>query len=357
MDQSKRAQNFHLAGLDGLRGIAVLGVILYHLFPEKIKGGFLGVSLFFILSGYLIALTTRRDLEQQKFTLVRFYRKRILRIYPALVIMVFVTLGIYFILAPEILNGISEQIKSIFGGYNNFWQISQNSSYFTKIANASPFTHLWSLAIELQFYLMWPLWLWLYLLLKQSKFSNYAALVVCLIPILISITTLQLKILPGRDVSELYYGTGTRIFSFFMGAYLGLQPFEEQMVNSRRYQKRRTRYFIGAVLLLGASYLMIDGQSLMTYRVWLVATSLLFLGILRLVLDPNLEAGNLMDNKVLTYFGKRSYEIYLWQFPVIFIFQYLKLDKGFLAPLIIVVLILVLSEWLYFVGKMFYRVR
>ena len=131
-------QRRHIQGLDGLRGIAVLGVIFYHLYPFTVKGGFLGVCLFFVIFGYLIAAVSSADWREGKFDVLRFYLKRLKRIYPSLLIVVFATLGFFKILAPDVLNGIRPEVASIMGGYNNLWQISQNASYFTKISNASP---------------------------------------------------------------------------------------------------------------------------------------------------------------------------------------------------------------------------
>ena len=132
----------HIKGLDGLRGIAVIGVVLYHIFPNVVKGGYLGVAIFFILSGYLIAITSESAWEKQKFNVKSFYNKRIKRIYPALIIMVVATAGMLTILNKESLRGIRRELCGIFFNYNNWWQIMQSESYFTKISNATPYTHL-----------------------------------------------------------------------------------------------------------------------------------------------------------------------------------------------------------------------
>ena len=135
----------HIHGLDGLRAIAIIGVVLYHLFPDTIQGGFLGVSLFLVISGFLMMIVCERAWQKNEFSVLSFYKKRLKRIYPALFIVVLSTACFLTLFLPDELRGIRQEVLSIFGGYNNWWQISQNASYFTRLENSSAFTHLWSL--------------------------------------------------------------------------------------------------------------------------------------------------------------------------------------------------------------------
>mgnify|MGYP000442849750 CR=1 FL=1 len=137
-DHSPKKQK--IPGLDGLRGIAILGVIGYHLAPGIFPGGFLGVNLFFVLSGYLMAVTSRRSQAGEGFHALAFYRRRAARIYPALALCVCGTLCAAWLLTPDVLAGIRSEVISILTGTNNWWQIAQNASYFTKITGTSPFT-------------------------------------------------------------------------------------------------------------------------------------------------------------------------------------------------------------------------
>ena len=138
-----------IKGMDGLRGIAIIGITLFHMFPNVFKGGYLGVVLFFVLTGFLMVITNKKKMENREFSTIKFYISRIKRLYPPLLVMVFTTLGVYFFLANDSLRGMKMQVLSIFAGFNNFWQISQSLDYFTRIANTSPFSHLWFLSIEI----------------------------------------------------------------------------------------------------------------------------------------------------------------------------------------------------------------
>lgn len=159
-----------IKGMDGLRGIAIIGITLFHMFPNVFKGGYLGVVLFFVLTGFLMVITNKKKMENREFSAIKFYISRIKRLYPPLLVMVFTTLGVYFFLANDSLRGMKMQVLSIFAGFNNFWQISQSLDYFTRIANTSPFSHLWFLSIEMQFYLIFPLLLFgLYKLEKKKE--------------------------------------------------------------------------------------------------------------------------------------------------------------------------------------------
>ena len=363
--ENQRERNY-IAGLDGLRGIAVIGVILFHMFPGVWKGGYAGVLLFFVLSGYLLARTSQREGEAGRFSMKTFYRKRIQRIYPSLIIVVFVTLGALTIFAPKVLIGMRQEVLSIFLGYNNLWQIGQNASYFTRIANASPFTHFWSLAIEMQFYLIWPLLFLAYQKLRGGRFRKYAHYLMLVFAVL-SAGALAFKYVPGEDVTPLYYGTDTRIFALFLGAFLGFCQEAEDRSGSRAgwspekgsarsdaAPEKRTgigRYLpvllfaLGMILLL-PTYLLMDGEAELTYRFGLFAVSVCFCGMVAITAAPGLPVGRFLERTPLTWLGKKSYEIYLWQYPVIFLFQYKKWDRSWFAPVIMLVLILALSCWL-----------
>lgn len=126
-----------IAGLDGLRTLAITGVTLFHMFPQVFKGGWLGVSLFFVITGYLLAYTGEKGRASHGFSLLSYLWKRIKRIYPSLIIMILMTVGIYSFFAPDIITAIRPGVLSVLLGVNNWWQIEQNADYFTRIASQS----------------------------------------------------------------------------------------------------------------------------------------------------------------------------------------------------------------------------
>ena len=207
-------------GLDILKGISIIGIFLYHLIPSIFPGGFLGVPLFFVLSGYLMFMTSTSYLNTETFPVMDYYKKRIRRIIPPLFIMVMLVCCAMTLMKSRQMIGIREQILSIFLGYNNWWQIEQDASYFSHLTNASPFTHLWFLGVEMQFYLLWPLLFFLYKKLCRHAGAKHACFLFALLAIL-SFAAMLMLYHPGKDPSRVYYGTDTMGFSLFLGMFLG----------------------------------------------------------------------------------------------------------------------------------------
>ena len=148
--------------IDGLRALAVLAVVIYHAFPSVLRGGFVGVDIFFVISGYLITGILWRELDAQRFSLLHFYQRRILRIFPSLILVLATTLafGVGLLLADELAQlGRHIAAGSVFASN---WLLWSESHYFDTSAQTKPLLHLWSLAIEEQFYMVWPLLLLLF---------------------------------------------------------------------------------------------------------------------------------------------------------------------------------------------------
>lgn len=211
----------HIDGLDVLRTLAIVGVTLFHMFPERLPGGYLGVSLFFVLTGFLLAYTSKRSWLEHRFRVKTYYMKRIKRIYPSLFIVLLMTIGVCSFVLPKAVTAIRPEFLSIVLGYNNWWQIAQNADYFTRLTNASPFTHLWFMGIEMQYYLVWPLLFALYAFLDILA-GRRAALAVLALLALGSAAVMPMMYEPDMDVTRLYYGTDTRAYALLFGAVLGL---------------------------------------------------------------------------------------------------------------------------------------
>ncbi|MBF6977706.1 acetyltransferase [Aerococcaceae bacterium zg-BR22] len=334
-----------IIGLDGLRGIAVILVLLYHFFPNVVKGGYIGVPLFFILSGYLMARLSKQRWERGKFSVKQFYTARLWRIYPSLLIVVGLVSYISFFLMPRLLNGMSGQLFSIFGAYNNLWQISQNANYFDRIASASPFTHMWSLAIELQFYLLWPL---LFLGYKKLKQIFRQAHWVFFGLALISMSLMTIQYIMGTDISVLYYSSLTRFSGVLLGVWIGLQsPRVWQNIADKLQNEWVYGAFIGSWLIVLFFTFFGEGQS-----PWLYLTNLslmtILLGIL-LILSTLIDYpfGKWLDVLPLQWFGTRSYELFLIHYPLIFMVKSLKFSWNAMTIILTIVVSLLFSELLH----------
>ncbi|MDE6567129.1 MAG: acyltransferase [Lachnospiraceae bacterium] len=301
--------------LDVLRGIGILGIVLYHAFPTLFPGGFLGVPLFFVLSGYLMFASSDTQWKQGKFRIRSYYKKRMTRILPSLFIMVMGVCCYLTLFYPEQLIGIRQEICSIFLGYDNWWQIGQHSSYFSSFSN-SPFTHLWFLAVEIQFYLLWPILFLTYQkgsqIIGGKKMCFFFAILA-----LLSAGRMFYLYIPGSDPSRVYYGTDTMAFPLLIGMFLG--ALRSQYESLRFSVSRQTIYavFLCFLLNLCALFLLIHGQNDGLYQGGLFLISLFFAGVINLLENQEVTVTEQADTSLLYLLGQKSYQIYLWHYPVV----------------------------------------
>lgn len=335
-----------IEGLDGLRTLAIVGVTLFHMFPEAVPGGYMGVSLFFVLSGYLLAYTCSRQLAQGSFSVAGYFWRRIKRIYPSLLLVLLVSTGAYYLLVPDVVAAVRPEVVSVLLGYNNWWQIAQNADYFTRLINTSPFTHLWFMGIELQYYLLWPVLFFFYAVL-QSFFGTRAALLFMAVLGLASACVMPLSYVPGDDVTRLYYGTDMRIYALLFGAVMGLQRAEAgpHVMKSELLRKIFCAAFVGMLAITIIAYFTLDGQNPLVYQGGMLAMTLLFCLLLRLTEDRGVPLGALLDMQGFRWIGKRSYGIFLWQYPVILLFSCMGWDKMPGYYFLEIALILLLAVW------------
>lgn len=337
-----KKEGSRIKGMNGLRGIAIIGITLFHMFPNVFKGGYLGVVLFFVLTGFLMVITNKKKMENKEFSVIKFYVSRIKRLYPPLLVMVFTTLGIYFFLANDSLRGMKMQVLSIFAGFNNFWQISQSLDYFTRIANTSPFSHLWFLSIEMQFYLIFPLLLFgLYKLEEKKGKSNT-------IKTMLGVTVAFALIMPilylrGVNVTRLYYGTDTRIYALFAGMLLGWIYTKEEETKKNFYIS------LSLIGILAVSYFIFAGKMPIVYLLVLALTTILSMFLIEKTANSSVS----LDVPILDWIGRHSYEIYLWQYPVIYLFQYKDWNKHFIIYLFEFVILIALVVWTNYFLKVF----
>lgn len=217
-----RPKSRYIPALDGLRTLAVVAVVLYHLNLTWAQGGLLGVTIFFVLSGYLITRLLLNEVAKTgRIDLKSFWIRRIRRLVPAVVTVVVVTCALCTLFNHVMLTKMRPDILPSLLFFNNWWQIAQNVSYFNALGDPSPLTHFWSLAIEEQFYLIWPPLLFAMVSMHVSK-PNTRRVVLGLA--VVSALAMMVLYNPAADPSRVYYGTDTRVFSLLLGAWMAFIP-------------------------------------------------------------------------------------------------------------------------------------
>ena len=334
-----------IAGINALKGFAILAITFFHLFPAQLTGGWLGVCLFFVLSGFLLALSSERKAADGTYTVRAFYKSRIIRIYPSLLLVLILTIGFCVFFAPAVIKAIRPEFLSIVFGYNNFWQIVQNMDYFTRVLNASPFSHMWFLSILLQFYMIWPLLFGLYRLTRKRKGWLFAVGTFFVLSVVLLLT---MPLCYGRtgDITRCYYGTDTRIEALVLGAtggFLVRKLYDSELSAKKETWRIMLFVFFGIVLAFGIAFFTLDGQNALAYWFGIGFFTLASFVLVVLCALPQSPIGRLISNPVLNWCGKNSLLLFLWQYPVIYLFSYFHLGSILLAPVWELLLILILT--------------
>ena len=312
-------QNRYIHSVDGLRAVAVIAVLLYHLGIDWIPGGFLGVDLFFVISGYVITgLILDSIVRSGTLDLRAFYLSRIRRLVPALVAMlVFTTLfiGVY---APDTVRRFIADIPYVLSGSMNWALVSRQQDYFEAIGRPPLLQHTWSLAVEAQFYLMWPLVLLFILRYFGKKNIPFAALAIA-IASGITLFAYSIRIDTQESaISHVYFGTDTHSIGLFLGSALAVSW---QPQNLTREITKRAQDFvdlIGVVGLLGllSTFLFINENDPTLYRIAFPLSALFGCATLISVVHPASRFAPILSTRPLMWIGERSYGIYLWHWIV-----------------------------------------
>ncbi|TGJ97351.1 acetyltransferase, partial [Actinotalea fermentans ATCC 43279 = JCM 9966 = DSM 3133] len=310
-----------IAGLDGLRALAVLSVMVFHFAPQVLPGGYVGVDIFFVLSGFLITTLLVREFRARRaVSLSRFWVRRARRLLPALGLVVLVGTAAAGLVGGDLLVGIGAQVAGAATFTSNWVYIAQGSTYSGGLA-PQIFANLWSLAVEEQFYLVWPL---VVVGVLALRITRRRALVLAGVLAVVSAVAMAVLYSPGTDPTRVYFGTDTHLFGLMIGAFLAFWHLRTGRPTLVRESPRTTTRrgavlvvgagIVGAVVLAVAMFWMPWDDDL-TYRGGLFGVSLATAGVVNLVLHaPGL--GKQLDRGPVGWVGARSYGLYLWHWPV-----------------------------------------
>ncbi|BDR60444.1 acyltransferase family protein [Lactobacillus xylocopicola] len=346
-------KNRFITGYSGLRALAVVGVILYHLEPDTFVGGYLGVPIFFVLSGYLVTCQMLKAFDKTDFfDYQKFYWARLKKLYPAMISVLWLSAAYILLFQRNLLAKLGQIVGANLLNVYNFWQILNGQSYFARFAyNESPFTHLWTMSINGQFYLLWPLVIFLLFKYGQKKRNIFGALL-----ILSLASALEMAVLyrSGTDINRIYYGTDTRFFALGLGASMAaVWPLDKLKTKIQP----RDVYLLDIVGLIALSGMIIlffspsmNAETAFPYTGGMLLFTVLTTCLVGITAHPGSHWNKWLTNPVFTWLGSRSYEIYLYQFPVMIFFENKVTDMAdhvFLYHLIEIVIILILSELAY----------
>lgn len=297
--------------IDGLRAIAVMLVILFHAFPNRIAGGFIGVDIFFVISGYLISGIILKEIETGKFTIIGFYKKRINRIFPALLIVLLLCLAFSKVLMFK--TEAAEFNLSVFFSTTFLANIFflNTLDYFDNTAEDHPLLHFWSLGVEEQFYIFWPL-----LLLFVTQKKNVTALRIIII--LLAVSFLLNISLISKYPSHVFYSPMTRLWELGFGSFCA---YHASLVERNKLKESfsfiyRNEFLVAMGLLL-ILYCELIVTTTSEFPGWYAVLPVVGSGLILLYGDKSKLAGVILANPILVFIGLISYPLYLWHWPLL----------------------------------------
>lgn len=340
--------------IDGLRAIAVLSVVGFHAFPKLFKGGFIGVDIFFVISGFLISTILLESLERGNFSFIEFYGKRIKRIFPALMLVLAfsITLG-WFILFPEEYKQLGKHIAGGAGFISNFL-LWQESGYFDNAAETKPLLHLWSLGIEEQFYIIWPLLLWTAWKKRINLFM--VILGIALASFILNVNKVH------SDATAVFYSPQSRFWELLCGSLLAWALLYKQQVLTRiseQFDHKVAKYSLNNTTAQRFNFnhlLSLVGFLLIEFGIYQLSKAnfpgfwalIPTLGAALLILAGTQAWVNrvILSNPILIWFGLISFPLYLWHWPLLAFARIIEDEKPNKKIRIAAVVISIVLAWL-----------
>lgn len=327
MESSKK----YYKDLNIIRLVACIAVLFYHL--GLLKGGYLAVCTFFVLTGYLSVVSS---FKKKAFSIKEYYKNRLIKVYIPLVIVVFITIGVTSFFKNVYWISLKNETTSVLLGYNNFWQISANLDYFARHVD-SPFMHLWYIGILLQFELIFP---FLFKLLKKSG-EKIDKIMPCIIPLVFATASIIYFLIASHssNIMNAYYNTFARCFSIFFGVSLGFihsyyKPLISEKIKKGGLSKVLFYIYLGISLIL---FIFVKSTSNL-FTISMILVTLISCRLIDYGTTNKTEL-NIFD-KIVKRVSDISYEIYLIQYPVIYLSQYININHHLKTPLIIIVTII-----------------
>lgn len=333
-----------LSALEGIRALTILAIIFYHLDGQLIVGGYYGVNIFLLLSGYFLIQKAVPNIDNTKLSInIKELYKQLKKLFIPMITMIFSVITYITLFQTDMLTVVKKYLLATLLFLNNYWQIIIGSSYFDTYSNQSPFTHLWYLALNIQFYIL--LISILHIVPKEKLQKTF---------LIIIISSVLLMMLFSFNINLAYYSLD-RASSFFIGALLGLAYPLKQMSKKVSDNFKMITYSITSVTILFILIIVLNvsDKNMFSYFGLFFVFDLLIVIFLIMAIHPNLIINKLLSHRFLQMIGRRSFTYYLWYFPIIQLYHVKIVDVSEYTWLHIVIqLILIFS-----ISELFYRLN
>ncbi len=315
--KKEASRKAYFPALDSLRLFAMLAILAYHYAPHLVSGGFIGVDVFLVISGFLLA----RSLMKWEFKgfgreYLAYVIKRVLRLGVPLLIVFLAVVSIINVFYSDLLYNIRGALVSSICFVNNWWQINLGFSYFEQYVHPSAFTHLWYVSVLMQLGLLWPI---LIVGLRRMKKSPQFIAGVQLVLVAVSVILMAILYAGNGDPSRVYYGTDTRMYAFALGGALGTVWHPGRVARERGKGFVHLSGVIGllGIVILGVLSVSLKDQSLLTYRGGMLLSAVVSTVTVAALTVPNSLVQRLLSFNWLVFLGKCTFSTYLWYYPVL----------------------------------------